>query len=209
MATRYYWRDTNADATCDYGADPRDLSKTQGTPTTIYKDMAGVTSFTRVIDFDMNVSGDTPGSGSYSFDTSISINAIIKCDIRYRIIQVRDSGCTEGTATGYSTTRTAAGTYTETLGPITWGATADRLRVSLEAQETATHATRDFTLDVNHASSYVDAPWPVAAGGVTIPFVARAIEYLGCGLRRLWLPNDDGLLIPAGILTRGMRCVSR
>ena len=73
MATRYFLKDTNAQTTCDASDNPLDLSQTQGTGATTVGSVNN-TSFVEEFVWDIDVSGDSPVTGT--FDVSVSVNAI-------------------------------------------------------------------------------------------------------------------------------------
>lgn len=169
MPTSYYPQNTNTDGTCDAGAasGDHDMAKTAGTPTTHTTDTTGITSFTLDRSYQIDVSGDSPATGSRTYNLSISVNTINRTDLRFRIAAVDTTGCAR-TYSSYSSTYTTAAVHTFSL-TLNFAATDEHLELQVECQENTTHGGRDYTLDVQSSNTWVEAPWPLA--GVKPPSV--------------------------------------
>ena len=163
MATRYYLNDTNNETTCDSGwNDPRDLTKTQGTPTTITSVGTQSVPFTQLINWIQDVSGDSPTSGT--FDTSLDVqtsDAASEWEYRIAVAFINGScsrGATEGTDIDTGPTLTGTGIKTDTTASLTWGSYV-QLHVQFQGRKIGSHGNKSSTINVNDADCYVDAPW--------------------------------------------------
>ena len=191
MATRYFLKDTNAQTTCDASDNPLDLSQTQGTGATTVGSVNN-TSFVEEFVWDIDVSGDSPVTGT--FDVSVSVNAIdADTEGRFRVQVIDDTGCAISQNSAYSSLFTTTGVKTFTTASLTWGAGDERLRVSLEYRRSAGHGGKAMTIDVNHADSWIDAPW----GGGSTTLVADSGSYNITGTdanleRNLLIGADSG-----------------
>ena len=167
MPTTYYPQNTNTDATCDYGAvqGDHDMAKTAGTPTTHNMASASAT-YTVERSYQIDVSGDSPTTGSQTFNCSVSINTIKKLDVRFRLAAVDTTGCAR-TYSGYSSVYTTTGTKTFSL-TLNFGAGDEHLELQVESQNTG--KGYDGIIDVQDSNTWVQAPWPVAVS-TNIPFV--------------------------------------
>ena len=142
------------------------MSKTQGTSTTHTTDAAGLTTWTEVRSYQINVTGDSPVTGSLSYDLSIDLITITKADCRFRIRSVDDAACTRTNSSGYQTYVggvDAAGIKTFSL-TLNFTAADEDLELTMEVQENTTHGTRQIQINVQDADTWVDAPWPEAGG---------------------------------------------
>lgn len=166
MAIRVYPQDSNTDTECDEGATSgdHDLSQTQGTTTTHNTNVAGVTSFTLYRTYQMDVSALGVLAGSQTYNLSLSLAVVTKCDLRVRLAAIRQSDCIE-TYSSYSATFTAAATETFSLTLNYNGTTHEDLRLEVEAMENNNHGTREFTLDVQDVNTWIDMPEAAAGGG--------------------------------------------
>jgi hypothetical protein len=168
MPTKYYPQNTNTDTNCDEIGDAtndHDMSKTVGTSTTHTVDTTGMTSFTLIKTYQLDVSGDSPIFGSQTYNLSISINAISRTDVRFNISSVDRTGCLPGGTSSYSATFTTATTHTFSL-TLSFATGDEDLELRVEAQQNSTHGGRSITLDVQDANTWVEAPWPVASATV-------------------------------------------
>ncbi len=158
MPTAYYLKDTNGQTTCDIGdGSDHDLSKTQGSATTATSINVNDTAFVRCMVFDLDVSADSPATGSHTVNVNInSFSGTVEA--RWRLVAVDDAGCSNVNTSGYSATYSSTGAKSDSLS-LTWGASAERLRLEVEIRRSGGHGNVSITLDVNHANSYVDAPW--------------------------------------------------
>lgn len=160
MATRYYCRNTNADTSCDTANSPLDLSKTQGSgPNATVSAAIGDLTFVECMSFDVDVSGDSPSTGTHS--VSLDVSAMdTRAEARFRV-QVVNNSCTVTQNSAYSSAFTAVGVQTLTTGSLTWAA-ENRLRISVEIRRTSGGGTRSLTIDTENADSWIDAPWTAA-----------------------------------------------
>jgi hypothetical protein len=166
VATKYFLRNVNVDTTCDGTNTPLDLNQTQGTSTTQATTAGQHSAWTEMASFDVDVSGDSPSTGSQTFDISVSINSIVGSDveIRWRVQAIDDTGCSvTNSSTAYSSVYTTTGVKTDTL-TLTWSAGDERLRLSVETRKINNHGNKDVTLDVNDTNSWVTAnDWPASS----------------------------------------------
>ena len=172
MATTYYLRDTNNDTTCD-ATGPKDLSKTQGSPGAEVTGSTGSSTFVEVMSYDIDVSGDTPATGTHS--ASIDVTTLsAKSEARFRVQEI-SAACAVLNSSTY-TTFTTTGIKTLSAS-LTWG-TGNRLRVSVELRLSSNGGTRTIGVQTQDADSFDTAPWtaPVTTavkdviGGGIIPF---------------------------------------
>jgi hypothetical protein len=167
MPQRYFPQNTDDDAGCNASAadGDHDLDKVQGTTTTHTSDVAGVTSYTLVRSYQIDITGDSILTGSQSYDLSISIATLSKCDVRFRIAGI-DSGCLP-TISGWQEYLVAAGAGVKTFSlTLNLGAGDEDLRIEVEArEESGSHGTRQVILDVQDANTWVDAPTAATAAG--------------------------------------------
>jgi hypothetical protein len=166
VATKYFLRNVNVDTTCDGTNTPLDLNQTQGTSTTQATTAGQHSAWTEMASFDVDVSGDSPSTGSQTFDISVSINSIVGSDVevRWRVQAIDDTGCSvTNSSTAYSSVYTTTGVKTDTL-TLTWSAGDERLRLSVETRKINNHGNKDVTLDVNDTNSWVQAnDWPASS----------------------------------------------
>ena len=166
MAQRYFPQNANADTGCDVGAadGDHDMSKTQGTTTTHTSNVAGLTSYTLVRSYQIDATADSILTGSQTYDLSISINTLTKCDVRFRIAAVDDTGCAR-TFSGYQEYLSATGSGVKTFSlTLNKAASDEDLEIQVEARELAgSHGTRRVILDVQDANTWIDAPTAAAA----------------------------------------------
>ena len=165
MTTRYWVIQTNVDTTCDAGAAIGDFDFTKTDPASEGSqafNVSGITSFTEVGTWDIEVSGDNPSTGSHTLN--IVLEAFTSANCRMRVQQINDSGCGVTNSSSYSTTYSASTTATDSLS-LTWSAgSGGRYRLSLEGVETSTCGRRTFAV-ATLGASYVDAPWDPAVAG--------------------------------------------
>jgi hypothetical protein len=133
----------------------RDLSETQGTPTTIGSGSVSSGSFIKVLEF-WRVVGTTVDA-SVAIDTSISMAAVSAATLRYQWIVHRynSSDVLQESSTASSEHNTT-GVKTQTMvlaGPFVAG---DKLAVSLWLKKAGGGGSRDFTLNINNADSWVE-----------------------------------------------------
>lgn len=170
MAQRYFPQNANADAGCDAGAlsgaGDFDMSKTQGTTTTQTINVSGVTSYTLSRSYQIDATADSILTGSQTYDLSISINTLTKCDVRFRIAAVDDTGCAR-TFSGYQEYLSATGSGVKTFSlTLNKAASDEDLEIQVEARELAgSHGTKQVILDVQDANTWVDAPTAAPSGG--------------------------------------------
>lgn len=167
MATTYYLRNTNADTSCDASAAPHDLSQTQGSgPNSATSGANGSNSFSEVMTFDVDASGDSPGSGAHSVQIEVTAMSA-RAEAQFRV-QAVNSSCSVLQSSAYSSTFTSTGTYSLTTGSLPW-AGANRLRVSIEIRRSSGPVDpKSLTVATESANSYIDAPWPVAGSKVLV-----------------------------------------
>jgi hypothetical protein len=133
----------------------RDLSETQGTPTTIGSGSVSSGSFVKVLEFWRVV--DATVDASVAIDTSISMAAVSAATLRYQWIVHRynSSDVLQESSTASSEHNTT-GVKTQTMvlaGPFVAG---DKLSVSLWLKKAGGGGSRDFTLNINNADSWVE-----------------------------------------------------
>jgi hypothetical protein len=133
----------------------RDLSETQGTPTTIGSGSVSSGSFVKVLEFWRVV--DATVDASVAIDTSISMAAVSAATLRYQWIVHRynSSDVLQESSTASSEHNTT-GVKTQTMvlaGPFVAG---DKLAVSLWLKKAGGGGSRSFTLDINSADSWVE-----------------------------------------------------
>lgn len=176
MATRYFLADTNTDTACD-GPGPRDLSKTQGTPTTASTGNQSSTSFVEVLTFDSDVATDSPATGVHSVSVSIASVSASTLEGRFRV-QILDGSCGVLASSGYSPVFNTAGVKTLNTGSLTWGS-GTRLRISFEIRKTGGGGNRNYSVDINHADTYIDAPWDASAAvGESVVLPANVLQFV-------------------------------
>ena len=168
MATRYFPQNTDVDTGCTAGAadGDHDLSQTQGTTTVHTSNVAGVTTYTEVRSYQVDVTGDSPVTGSLSYSCSIDIAVLSKCDVRFRLRSVDDTGCTRTSVSGYQEYLTATGAGIKTFSlTLDFTAADEDLELVMEArEESGSHGGRTIDINVQDADTWVDAPWPAAGG---------------------------------------------
>ena len=163
MATKYFAKDTNADTTCDADT-PFDMSKTQGSATTVASRDHANSAFEESLTFDIDVSGDNPATGNV--DVSLDVAVVdASVEYRFRVQAVDDSGCGVSASTGYSAAFTTNGIKTLSPESLTWAAGDDRLRLSIETRKLAGHGNLGITVNVNDADSFVNTSFTPAGGG--------------------------------------------
>jgi len=168
VATRYFPQNTDVDAGCNAGAatGDHDLSTTQGTSTGHTTDTSSMGAFTLIRSYQVDVTGDSPVFGSQSFDLSVDITALSKSDIRFRLAGVDDTGCVRTNVSGWQTYLEVAGVGIKTFSlTLDFTAADEDLELQVEAQNNSAHGGRTVTINVQDADTWVDAPWPAAAGG--------------------------------------------
>ena len=176
MAIDYYLRNTNTDATCDAGASVADydLNKTQGSgPNTVASGPLTNTSYVEIFTWDIDVSGDSPATGSHT--VKVNISAISKGNVRWRIQEV-SSGCSVLNSSSYSTVYTSTGAKSDSLS-LTWS-TGDRLRLSMEFQFTG-KGSGSVSISTEDASSVDQSPW---SAGVALVEVVDETENISEGV---------------------------
>jgi hypothetical protein len=144
-----------------------DLSETQGTPTTIGSGSISSGSFIKVLEF-WRVVGTTVDA-SVPIDTSISMAAVSAATLRYQWIVHRynSSDVLQESSTASSEHNTT-GVKTQTMvlaGPFAAG---DKLSVSLWLKKAGGGGSRDFTLNINNADSWVEFSVAEAAPNVDV-----------------------------------------
>jgi hypothetical protein len=144
-----------------------DLSETQGTPTTIGSGSVSSGSFVKVLEFWRVV--DATVDASVAIDTSISMAAVSAATLRYQWIVHRynSSDVLQESSTASSEHNTT-GVKTQTMvlsGPFVAG---DKLSVSLWLKKAGGGGSRDFTLNINNADSWVEFSVAEAAPNVDV-----------------------------------------
>jgi hypothetical protein len=133
----------------------RDLSETQGTPTTIGSGLISSGSFTKVLEF-WRVVGTTVDA-SVAIDTSISMAAVSASTLQYQwIVHRYNSADVEQEFSTASSAHNTTGVKTQTMvlaGPFAAG---DKLSVSLWLRKAGGGGSRSFTLNINNADSWVE-----------------------------------------------------
>jgi len=168
MPTKYYAYSSDVDTTCDAGSSPHDLNKTApGSSTSHNSNMAGVGTYTEQRSYQINVSGDSPITGAQSYNLSIDLTVITKADVRFRIRSVDRTGCGRTNSSSYQeflAASTTAGIKTFSL-TLDFTSSDEDLELTVEArEESGSHGTREFTISVDDNDTWVEAPWPAAAG---------------------------------------------
>ena len=167
MPTKHYPLSSDIDATCNSGIGvDRDMTKTAlGGATADTFNVAGVTSYTEQASYMIDVSGDSPITGSQTYNLSIDLTALAKADVRFRIRAVNDTGCVRTNSSGYQEYLVAAGTGIKTFSlTLDFTAADERLELAVEGREqSGAHGTRSITISVDDDDTWVEAPWPAAA----------------------------------------------
>jgi len=160
----YYCHDTNNDSTCDVPSVVSDDLNSSGADdgASVISTGSKSETFVQVLVFDVNVTGDSPSSGTFA--AYLYVNAITTNTTgRFRIQQIEDTGCTAVSSSSYSAEFTTTGQKSLTGQSITWS-TGTRLRISVEMHSVVgDHGTKTITVTVD-GNSYVSAPW---SGGTT------------------------------------------
>lgn len=168
---KYYPQNTNTDTDCDTTAKPQDMSKVQGTTTTSVSDNAADTPFVEVHTWDINVSGDSPITGTHNVSIDVA-SMSTGATGRFRVLAIADVGdCGIDASGGYSSNFNS-GTpqpMTDTSNSITWG-TSVRLRLSIElSRDASQHGNKSVTTNVQDVDTWVEAPWDEPTAGGTNP----------------------------------------
>jgi hypothetical protein len=133
----------------------RDLSETQGTPTTVGSGNISTGGFTEVLRFWRVV--DAAVDAGVAIDTSIAMAAVSASTLQYRwIVHRYNSADVLQESSTPSTAHNTAGVKTQTMalaGPFVAG---DKLALSLELGKAGGGGSRSFTLNINHADSWVE-----------------------------------------------------
>jgi hypothetical protein len=133
----------------------RDLSETQGTPTTIGSGAISSGSFVKVLEF-WRVVGATVDA-SVAIDTSISMSAVSASTLQYQWrVHRYNSADVEQEASTPSSAHNTVGVKTQTMalaGPFVAG---DKLALSLWLRKAGGGGSRSFTLDINNPNSWVE-----------------------------------------------------
>jgi len=167
MPTKYYAYNVNVQTTCD-DLSPQDgdhdmIDTAPGSATSHNSNVSGLTSYTLLRCYKDDVSGDTPLTGSQTYNISVDVTVLTKCDIRFRIAAVDTTGCAR-TYSGYQEYLVATGTGIKTFSlTLNFGAGDEHLELQMEGrQESGAHGTREVTISVDDNDTWVEAPWPVA-----------------------------------------------
>jgi hypothetical protein len=150
---RFFLRNTQTGG--GTGGSVYDLSETQGTGSTLGSGNNTSASFIEMQRWQVTVDDTVGGT---SFPTSINMSAVSASTLewRYRVQRLNSSNTVQASS-GYSSTYNTAGTKTETLTLSTTWAAGDRLAISIELRRVSGTGNRTYTLNVNNASTYVDA----------------------------------------------------
>lgn len=170
MATRYYLTDVNLDTTCDPSVAAKDLDKVRGAGATSASDSMTSGTYVNIMAFDLDVSGDSPGTGTHFF--IIHINAAVDLTYRFRLVSV-NSSCSIVNTSAWTADQTGAGWKTFPTMSLTWG-TADRLRLEVQGFKNGGAGSKFLDVFVNDVDSYIDANWPV--GGLSIPVAMNSYK---------------------------------
>jgi hypothetical protein len=133
----------------------RDLSETQGTPTTVGSGLISSGGFTKVLEF-WRVVG-TSVDASVAIDTSISMSAVSASTLQYQwIVHRYNSADVLQESSTPSSPHNTVGVKTQTMvlaGPFVAG---DKLSISLWLRKASGGGSRSFTLNINNADSWVE-----------------------------------------------------
>lgn len=156
MAIDYFLDDANVDTTCDAGAPDgdQDLNKTQPGSTTVVIDTSK-DAFEELATWDIDVSGDTPINGLHNVKVRIDAIAVGPVEIRWRLQAIDDTGCVTDNSSAYSLIHTTAGNKAQGLS-LTWDASSDRLRLSIEMRRSSGHSTVSATISTGNANSVIE-----------------------------------------------------
>jgi hypothetical protein len=126
-----------------------------------------LTSYTLLRCYKDDVSGDSPITGSETYNISVDVTVLTKCDIRFRIAAVDTTGCAR-TYSGYQEFLAITGASIKTFSlTLNFGAGDEHLELQMEGrQESGAHGTREVTISVDDNDTWVEAPWPAAAAVV-------------------------------------------
>lgn len=182
------------------GGNVYDLSTVQGTATTLASGNANQTTFLEVIAWRFELGAALPDANA-SVPVQVSVSSIsANAEMRWRLQQVR--GGTVLASTGYSTERTSAGTYNDTLSfsGASWQS-GDLLQLAGEVRRTGGGGNRSFTTDVNSANSYIDptliADYVFGVNAGTFALEGQAAELLVAA--RIATEADDPITTEAGV----------
>jgi len=169
VATKYYPQNSNT-VSCDYPVgSPHDLATTAGTPTTHTDDTSGISAWTTIRTYQLNVGTGLMSSGD-TLNFSLSINTISNTDVRVWAFYV-DGSCSSVGLTGYSATFTTATTHTGSLTMSSISPGGTHICLVVDAQRNLSHGTRSVTLDIQSSSTWIEAPWGGTPAAVKTPAV--------------------------------------
>ncbi len=155
---------TNAGANATANPNVYDLSATQGTPVNITTTTgANSTTFVEILAFTITNSQLTAAINSDQFNVSLSVQSTQSNNMtyRYRLQRVNSSGAVQastgysGTVNGFTGGGPVVTTATLSFGTAQTWASTDRLRLSIEDNNTSSSTTRTMTINTNNANSFV------------------------------------------------------
>ena len=165
MPTKYYPFSTNVSGTCDSGVgSDHDMFDTAPGGSTSHNDTNPGGSYVEVRSYIVDVSGDSPVTGSQTYNCSVDVTVLSKCDIRFRIRAIDTTGCGRTNSSGYQEYLVGTGTGIKTFSLTLDFTSSDELLefVTEIRDEAGSHGTKQATVSVDDNDTWVEAPWPVA-----------------------------------------------
>jgi hypothetical protein len=157
----------------------RDLSETQGTPTTLGSGSVSG-GFVEVLRWH-RVVGTTVGSDSISTQVDVSAVSASTLEYRWRVQRYNSSGVLQASSS-YSAGHNTVGIKTSTFVLSTTWAADDRLALSLELRKASGGGSRNITLNVNDADAWLEfevAEIPAISGGLAVTEAADTLAASG------------------------------
>jgi hypothetical protein len=153
----------------------RDLSETQGTPTTLGSgNVSG--GFVEVLRWH-RVVGTTVGSDSISTQVDVSAVSASTLEYRWQVQRYNSSGVLQASS-DFSAGHNTVGIKTSTFVLSTTWAADDRLALSLQLRKASGGGSRNITLNVNDADAWVEfevAETPAISGGLAVTETADTL----------------------------------
>jgi hypothetical protein len=147
----------------------RDLSETQGTPTTLGSGSVSG-GFVEVLRWH-RVVGTTVGSDAISTQVDVSAVSAATLEYRWRVQRYNSAGVLQASSTSYSAGHNTVGIKTATFVLSTTWEADDRLALSLELRKASGGGSRSITLNVNDADAWLEfeiAEIPAITGGLAV-----------------------------------------